>query len=101
MLKHLVLFKLKPSVDGRTKEENLRELKERLEVLPGKIPGILKYEIGINQNPSSNAYDLGLDSEFEDEMGLITYQRHPDHQAVTTFINQVCVDRHVVDWEKG
>ncbi len=99
MLKHVVLFKLKSSEGGRTREENLLDLRGRLEALPGSVPGILRFEVGANMNPSSQACDLALYSEFEDLMGLVAYQKHPAHQEVVTFVNQVCESRHVVDWE--
>lgn len=99
MVKHIVLFKLKTAADGKSREENLPDLRARLEALPGRIPGILKFEVGININPSSHAFDLALYSEFPDELALVEYQRHPAHQEVVTFVNQVCERRHVVDWE--
>lgn len=99
MIKHVVVFKLKPSVEGKTREENLLDLRARLESLPGSIPGILRFEVGINVNPGSHACDLILYSEFDDEMALIVYQKHPAHQDVVAFVNKVCESRHVVDWE--
>jgi hypothetical protein len=99
MLRHVVLFKMKPSEGGRTAEENLLDLRGRLEALPGTIPGILRYEVGVNMNPTPHACDLALYSEFDDLMGLAAYQKHPAHQEVVTFVNRVCRERHVVDWE--
>lgn len=100
MIKHVVIFKMKAGAEGRTASENLQELKARLEALPGKIPEIRTFEVGANINPSAMAFDLVLYSEFEDEMALITYQKHPDHQEIVGFIHQVCADRKVVDWER-
>jgi hypothetical protein len=99
VVKHIVVFKMKASTDGKTKAENLQDLKGMLEALPGKIPEIRKFEVGVNVNPGSHAYDLALYSEFDDEMALINYQRHSAHQEVVTFINGVCSDRRIVDWE--
>jgi hypothetical protein len=99
VIKHIVVFKMKPSVDGKTREENLQDLKGMLESLPGKIPEVRRFEVGVNTNPSGHAYDMALYSEFEDEMALINYQKHPAHQEVVTFVNAVCADRRVVDYE--
>jgi hypothetical protein len=99
MIRHIVVFKMKASAEGKSSHENLVDLKGLLESLAGKIPEIKRFEVGVNINPSVTAYDLILDSDFDDEMALITYQKHPLHQEVLNYINQVCADRKVVDWE--
>jgi hypothetical protein len=46
MLKHIVLFKLKDSAAGTGKDENACKLKAELDALAGKIPQIVKMEVG-------------------------------------------------------
>jgi len=55
MLKHILLFKLKENAGGRTKKENARELKKRIEALKDLIPCIISIETGINTGGSPNA----------------------------------------------
>lgn len=99
MVHHLVFWKLKPSADGRSKEENLREARERLLTLKGKIPEIRRIQAGANFNPSEASWDLALVAEFDDEMDLLAYQKHPEHQAAAAFLREVASERAVVDFE--
>ena len=98
MLKHIVLFKLKPTAEGASKEENAKKIKHDLEVLKGKIPQILHIEVGINVIPSDAAYDIAIYSEFANEADLSTYAKHPEHVKVAEFVGKVRESRVVVDY---
>jgi hypothetical protein len=86
MIRHIVMFKLK-RMDS---EENLtgikNEIKDRLESLPGKVDVIRKMEVGLNIVRSDRAYDLVLDSSFDNLEDLETYREHPAHQEVVSYI---------------
>ena len=56
-------------------------IKEGLESLQGKIPGLVDIMVNRTGLSSSNA-DLMLDSPFEDEAALKGYAVHPEHVAV-------------------
>jgi len=94
MLKHVLMFSLKEA----NKAANLQAMKEKLLSLKDKIPEIQAYEVGINSAPSPAAADLFLYSEFADEAALERYRVHPDHQAVVKFIQEICMERRVVDY---
>ncbi len=98
MLKHIVLFKLKPSAEGATKEENAKRIKRDLEALRGKIPQIKHLEVGINSIMSEASYDVAIYSEFANEADLTTYARHPEHLKVAEFVGKVRESRVVVDY---
>lgn len=66
--------------DGE-KEKVKQGIKEGLEGLKGKVPGIAEIKVYTEGLASSNA-DLMLDSTFEDEDALKGYAVHPDHVAV-------------------
>lgn len=97
MVKHVILWKLKEEVTGEAKEKVLREMKENLEALVGKVPGLTELEIVIAPLASSNA-DVMLDSTLESEEALKGYQSHPDHVAVAnTYVRpyteiRLCMD---------
>ncbi|MEZ5335158.1 MAG: Dabb family protein [Methanolobus sp.] len=74
MLKHIVMWKLKESAEGNTKDENAKLMKQKLEALKGVVPEIDFIEVGINAVPSPAAYDVVLYSEFKDEDALKTYR---------------------------
>ena len=99
MLKHIVTFKIKASTENE-KKERVALLKDYLEKLPPVIPEIKYYEVGVNISTSINAFDLILISEFKSEAELETYRKHPEHQKVVDFINEIKENIVVVDYEK-
>ncbi len=91
MIKHIVIWKMKPEVTAEQK----MEMKTRLEALAGKIPELLKIEVGIDAGSGT----MSLYSEFNSEDDLIAYQMHPDHQAVVSFVKPFVAARSVCDYE--
>jgi hypothetical protein len=96
MVKHIVMYKLKPFAEGADKKANAIQMKKKLENLQSVIPGSFKIEVGINYNPGG--YDVVLYSEFNDHDALETYLLHPDHLRVKEFIHSVMSDRAVADY---
>lgn len=99
MVKHFVFWNIKQEVNGETKEQIMLRMKEMLENLNGEIPGLLKAEVGIDQNRSEVAYDICLYSEFPDWKSLDEYQVHPKHVACKEYIRSVAESRGVCDYE--
>ena len=81
MVKHVILWNLKDEYDAEEKARIKKDIKESLEALVGKIPGLLEMHINIDGLPSSTA-DLMLDSTFESAEALKGYSTHPEHVAV-------------------
>ena len=81
MVKHIILWQLKDEFSVEEKETIKAGIKEGLEGLQGKIPGLVDIKVQITGLPSSNA-DLMLDSTFENEEALKGYATHPEHVAV-------------------
>jgi hypothetical protein len=98
MIKHIVMFKMKDSAEGANREENIQQVKSRLEALPEKIAEIRYFELGKNIIDSAVAYDLVLVSEFDSPESLVSYQRHPEHVKVFELVQKVCEQRAVVDY---
>ena len=99
MYKHLVLWKLKDSVDGMTKAELSVEVKNRLDTLPGIISEVKEYEVGINIGAyGASFFDVGLISSFEDEDAFKRYCVYPEHDAVVAYIQSVTVAEEIVDY---
>lgn len=99
MVKHIVMWKLKETARGVSKEQNAKELKSILEDLKNKIDAIREIEVGIDFNGSEAAYDVVLYSVFDSKEDLQTYQKHPDHVKVVGFVNEIRKERVVVDYE--
>lgn len=81
MTKHIILWTLKDELSAEEKVAVKAAIKEGLESLAGKIPGLVDIHVQTNCLPSSNA-DLMLDSTFTDEAALKAYAVHPAHVAV-------------------
>ena len=90
MLKHIVVWTMKPE----TTAEQKQEMKKRLEALAGKISELRKIEVGIDDGSGT----MSLYSEFATEDDLIAYQMHPDHQAVVGFVRTLVAARSVCDY---
>jgi heme-degrading monooxygenase HmoA len=99
MIKHLVFWRLLPSANGNDSATNARQIKERLEALNGKLPGMAKLEVGIDVSKSEESADVALYSEFESKEALAAYLAHPEHKAVVPFILAARSERRVVDYE--
>lgn len=99
MVKHIVFWKLKAEAHGRSAAENARAIKEKLEALRGRIPGLLTIEVGLDFSRTDASCDLALYSEFESRAALDAYQAHPEHKAVMPFIAEARSDRILVDYE--
>lgn len=81
MVKHIILWSLKDEFQDTEKEQIKKGIKDGLEGLKGKIPGLLEIKVYTNGLPSSNA-DIMLDSTFETEDALKGYASHPEHVKV-------------------
>lgn len=81
MVKHVILWTLKDELSAEEKMTIKQGIKEGLEGLKGKVPGIVDIKVNINGLESSNA-DLMLDSTFENVEALKGYSVHPEHVAV-------------------
>ncbi len=100
MVKHVILWNLKDELGAEEKESIKKGIKEGLEALKGKIPGLLEIKVNICPLASSNC-DVMLDSSFEDEASLKGYAVHPEHVAVADgkvrpyTKSRVCMDYEV------
>lgn len=81
MVKHIILWKLKDEYSPQEKAQIKAGMKEGLEGLAGKIPGLLEIHVQIDLLNSANA-DAMLDCTFTDEAALQAYAKDPTHNAV-------------------
>ena len=98
MVKHIVLWKLREHAVGKTKLQNAEKAKEMYEAMIGKIPGLLKMEVGIDISHSDSSADLSLYSEFESENAYGKYLTAPEHMAVVPFMQAIREERQIVDY---
>ena len=95
MVKHIILWKLKPE---NNTEEVKRGIKEGLEALLGVIDGLVEIKVKTESLQSSND-DVMLYSVFENEAALKAYAVHPKHVAVAdTKVRPFTADRSCLDF---
>ncbi len=101
MVKHVIFWTLKDELSAEEKVSIKQGIKEGLESLKGKVPGIVDIKVNINGLASSNA-DLMLDSTFENEEALKNYATHPEHVAVAdSKVRPYTKIRSCLDYEDG
>ncbi len=81
MVKHIILWQLKDELSNQERENAKKEIKNGLENLLGKVPGLKEIKVNINPLNTSNA-DIMLDSLMESFDALKGYAVHPEHVAV-------------------
>ena len=92
MVKHIVLYTLKEGVD---KDQAVQIVKEQLEPLVGKIPGLLHMEI----RRAFNGMDYALYSEFTSAEDLANCANHPLHLAAKEHFHHFLNTRVAADYE--
>ena len=92
MVKHIVLYTLKPEVD---KDAAVKLIASVLEPLVGKIPGLQHLEI----RRAFNGMDYALYSEFESREALSAYAVHPLHQEAKSHFFHLLDSRVAADYD--
>ena len=99
MVHHVILWKLKDELTPEEKAEKAQGIKENLEGLVGKVPGLKSVSVIITPMASSNA-DVMLDSVLESGEALKGYQTHPAHVNVAnTYVRPYTEVRMCMDYE--
>ena len=97
-MKHIVVFKYKPSATPAQIEQVTQAFGE----LKDKIPGIVAFEHGVNDSPEGK--NLGFTHvyqvTFEDAAARDTYLPHPEHKNFGELLGQLNIleDAFVVDY---
>ncbi len=99
MVKHIILWQLKDELSEEEKKVVRAGIKEGLESLQGKVPGLVEIKVQTEYLASSNV-DVMLDSTFENEAALKGYAVHPAHVEVAdTKVRPYTKTRACIDYE--
>lgn len=82
MVKHVILWTLKDEFSESEKKQIKKEMKEELEGLVGKVPGLIDMKIYTNGLETSKNAEVMLDSTLESFEALKAYAIHPEHVKV-------------------
>ncbi len=100
MVKHVILWTLNPELTEEQKREVKIGIKEGLEGLKGKVPGLVDVIVNIDGRLDSSNCDVMLDSTLESVEALKAYAVHPDHVAVANGkVRPYTVQRTCLDYE--
>lgn len=97
MATHIVMWNLKPELTEEQKKEAAAMVKEKLEALTGRVPGLIRAEVMINETEASTR-DLALFCEFEKAEDIPAYQIHPAHVEAAGYVRTVTCDRVCFDY---
>ena len=82
------------------KESVKKGIKEGLEGLKEKIPGLIDIKVNTEGRLASSTADLMLDSTFESAEALKGYSKHPEHVAVAdSKVRPYTASRSCLDYE--
>ncbi len=100
-VKHIILWQLKDEYSSEEKVQIRKGIKEGLEGLQGKVPGLISIHVQADNLIATSNADVMLDCTLEDEAALKGYAVHPEHVAVADskvrpFTKaRVCIDYEV------
>ena len=97
MIRHIVMWNVRGDTPQQ-KAANVALLKRSFESLRGRIPGLLRLEVGVDHSAVDYACDVVLYSEFESQAALDAYASHPEHLRVKGEIGDMRIARHQVDY---
>lgn len=100
MVKHIILWTLNPELSEEEKQNVKRGIKEGLEALVGKVPGLVDVKVVIDRRLDTSNCDVMLDSTLESFEVLKAYAVHPEHVAVANGkVRPYTVQRTCLDYE--
>ncbi|MBS7274449.1 MAG: Dabb family protein [Bacteroidales bacterium] len=100
MVKHIILWTLKSELSESEKESVKAGIKEGLEALVGKVPGLVDVTVHIDGRLASSNADVMLDCTLESEEALKAYAVHPAHvEVANTRVRPYTAVRSCLDFE--
>lgn len=100
MVKHIILWTLNPELSDEEKENVKKGIKQGLESLKGKVPGLIDIKVNVDGRLESSNCDVMLDSTLESAEALKVYASHPAHlEVANTKVRPYTVQRTCLDFE--
>jgi hypothetical protein len=93
MIRHIVLWRLK--AEGRDRFESLRAA---LEAQQGRIPGLLRVEVGRSFARGRRAVDFALTCDFASRAALESYHRDPAHHETRAIVDAWIEEHWIADY---
>ncbi len=97
MIRHIVMWDVAGGTPG-AKAANIARLVDAFHGLRGRIPGLLRLEVGVDRSGVDYACDVVLVSDFASQQALDAYAQHPEHLRVRRELDGLRTARHQVDY---
>ena len=98
MIRHIVMMKLTTAAT----DADRNALVEALGELPGLVPEIRSYSIGVDARLGEGNFELVVVADFDDPDGYAAYSANADHQRVLAeLIRPILAERAAVQYEFG
>ena len=92
MIRHIVLWRMKSA-------DQFETIRAALQAQLGRIPGLLRMEIGRSTNTGRRVADFALVCDFEDEAALAAYHRHPAHMETRAIVDPLVSEHWIADYQ--
>ena len=100
MIKHIVWWTLQDTAENASAMENGLKIKQMGENLMGQIDELKSIELSVKiQETSTVPVGVVLQTTHNSMEDLKTYNEHPEHQKLVTFIKKVVASRNALDYE--
>lgn len=97
-LAHMVMWKLNGAT-AQARQVQAQALVRTFEAMRGKLPGLLRMDVGANLIEAADACDLALCMVFESRQALEVYNAHPEHLKIKKMMGPLRLARSQVDFE--
>ena len=96
MFRHAVVFTFTP----QTTREQQEELARQLRALPGAIPEITDYHVGLDAGLNPGSYQFAVVADFGTVDDYLVYRDHPVHRdIISRYVTPIVADRAAVQYE--
>ena len=93
MVRHIVLWRLK------SRDADFAAIRQALERQVGRIPGLLRVEVGRAFNEGRRAVDFALVCDFTRREALADYHRHNAHLETRAIVDPLIAEHWIADYE--
>jgi len=97
LIRHIVMWNVR-GANAAEKAAGVEQLRRSFHSLRGRVPGLMRIDIGVDSSCVDYACDVVLYSEFESQAALDAYATHPEHLRVKQEIGDLRIARHQVDY---
>ena len=92
MIRHIVLWRLKSA-------DQFETARDAMAAQLGRIPGLLRVEVGRSFNSGQHGVDFAFVCDFESRAALSAYHYHPVHLETRAVVDPLIAEHWIADYE--